>query len=54
MREVILRFPANALDEVLDRVLPIVPDGVREARRHAGRSSCAWPGRTQPPAPAWS
>ena len=31
MREVIVRFPTHALDDVLDRILPIVPDGVREA-----------------------
>lgn len=30
MREVVLRVPARSLDDVLDRVLPIVPDGVRE------------------------
>lgn len=30
MREVVLRVPARALDDVLDRVLPVVPDGVRE------------------------
>ncbi|HEY5431325.1 MAG TPA: 50S ribosomal protein L11 methyltransferase [Solirubrobacteraceae bacterium] len=30
MREMVLRVPARALDEVLDRILPIVPDGVRE------------------------
>jgi ribosomal protein L11 methyltransferase len=30
MREVIIRVPAHALDEVLDRVLPVVPDGVRQ------------------------
>jgi len=37
MREVIVRFPAHALDEVLDRVLPIVPDGVREAPAARGQ-----------------
>ncbi|HEX4009085.1 MAG TPA: 50S ribosomal protein L11 methyltransferase [Solirubrobacteraceae bacterium] len=31
MREVVLRLPADAVDEVLDRLLPLVPDGVREA-----------------------
>jgi ribosomal protein L11 methyltransferase len=30
MREVVLRVPAHALDDVLDRILPLVPDGVRE------------------------
>jgi ribosomal protein L11 methyltransferase len=30
MREVVLRVPAHALDDVLDRILPVVPDGVRE------------------------
>jgi ribosomal protein L11 methyltransferase len=30
MREVVLRVPAPALDDVLDRILPLVPDGVRE------------------------
>jgi ribosomal protein L11 methyltransferase len=30
MREVVLRVPAAALEEVLDRLLPIVPGGVRE------------------------
>lgn len=31
MREVVLRVPANALDDVLDRILPLVPDGVRDS-----------------------
>jgi ribosomal protein L11 methyltransferase len=30
MREVVLRVPAAALEEILDRLLPIVPGGVRE------------------------
>ena len=30
MREVVLRVPAAALEDVLDRLLPIVPGGVRE------------------------
>jgi ribosomal protein L11 methyltransferase len=30
MREVVLRVPAASLEEVLDRLLPIVPGGVRE------------------------
>ena len=33
MREVVLRVPARALDDVLDRILPVVPDGVREIPR---------------------
>jgi ribosomal protein L11 methyltransferase len=33
MREVVLRVPARVLDDVLDRVLPVVPDGVREFPR---------------------
>jgi ribosomal protein L11 methyltransferase len=37
MREVIVRFPAYALDGVLDRILPIVPDGVREAPSARGQ-----------------
>ncbi len=37
MREVIVRFPAHALDDVLDRILPIVPDGVREAPARRGQ-----------------
>jgi hypothetical protein len=30
MREVVLRVPAAAVEDVLDRLLPIVPGGVRE------------------------
>ena len=30
MREVVLNVPASALEDVLDRLLPIVPGGVRE------------------------
>jgi Ribosomal protein L11 methyltransferase (PrmA) len=30
MRQVVLRVPLAALDDVLDRVLPLVPGGVRE------------------------
>jgi ribosomal protein L11 methyltransferase len=37
MREVIVRFPTHALDDVLDRILPIVPDGVREAPASRGQ-----------------
>ncbi len=35
MCEVIVRFAAHAVDDVRDRVLPVVPDGVREAPRTA-------------------
>ena len=34
MREVVLLVPAAAVEDVLDRLLPIVPAGVRE--RNAG------------------
>ncbi len=37
MREVVLRVPADAVEDVLDRLLPLVPDGVREVPR--GRTS---------------
>jgi ribosomal protein L11 methyltransferase len=37
MREVIVRFGAHALDDVLDRILPTVPDGVREAPAPRGQ-----------------
>lgn len=30
MRELVLRVPATAVEDVLDRLLPIVPEGVRE------------------------
>jgi len=30
MREIVLRVPARAVEEILDRLLPIVPGGVRE------------------------
>jgi ribosomal protein L11 methyltransferase len=33
MREVVLRVPAEAVEDVLDRLLPLVPDGVRELPR---------------------
>jgi ribosomal protein L11 methyltransferase len=33
MREVVLRVPKFAVEDVLDRLLPIVPDGVRERER---------------------
>ena len=32
MREVVLRVPGRAVEDVLDRLLPIVPGGVREVR----------------------
>jgi ribosomal protein L11 methyltransferase len=31
MREVVLQVPVHALEDVLDRILPLVPDGVRES-----------------------
>jgi ribosomal protein L11 methyltransferase len=49
MREVIVRFPAHALDEVLDRVLPIVPDGVREAPAPRGQIELRMAGPQLPP-----
>jgi hypothetical protein len=35
MREVVLRVPRLAVEDILDRLLPIVPGGVREIQ--AGR-----------------
>jgi ribosomal protein L11 methyltransferase len=49
MREVIVRFPAHALDDVLDRVLPIVPDGVREAPAPRGQVELRMAGPHLPP-----
>jgi ribosomal protein L11 methyltransferase len=49
MREVIVRFPAYALDEVLDRVLPIVADGVREAPASRGQIELRMSGPHLPP-----
>ncbi len=49
MREVIVRFPAYALDDVLDRVLPIVPDGVREAPAPRGQIELRMVGPHLPP-----
>lgn len=49
MREVIVRFPAHALDDVLDRVLPIVPDGVREAPAPRGQVELQMVGAHLPP-----
>ncbi len=37
MREIVLRVPASALDDVLDRVLPLLPAGVRQAELPGGR-----------------
>jgi ribosomal protein L11 methyltransferase len=49
MREVIVRFPAYALDDVLDRILPIVPDGVREAPAPRGQIELHMLGPHLPP-----
>ncbi len=49
MREVIVRFPAYVLDDVLDRVLPIVPDGVREAPAPRGQVELRMVGPHLPP-----
>jgi ribosomal protein L11 methyltransferase len=49
MREVIVRFPSHALDEVLDRILPIVPDGVREAPAPRGQMELRMAGPHLPP-----
>lgn len=49
MREVIVRFPVYALDDVLDRVLPIVPDGVREAPAPRGQIELRMVGPHLPP-----
>jgi ribosomal protein L11 methyltransferase len=49
MREVIVRFPAHALDEVLDRILPVVPDGVREAPARRGQVELRMLGPHLPP-----
>lgn len=49
MREVIVRFPAHDLDDVLDRVLPIVPDGVREAPAPRGQIELRMAGPHLPP-----
>jgi ribosomal protein L11 methyltransferase len=49
MREVIVRFPARALEDVLDRVLPIVPDGVREAPAPRGQIELRMAGPHLPP-----
>jgi ribosomal protein L11 methyltransferase len=49
MREVIVRFPAQALDDVLDRLLPIVPDGVRETPAPRGQVELHMVGPHLPP-----
>jgi ribosomal protein L11 methyltransferase len=49
MREVIVRFPTHALDDVLDRILPIVPDGVREAPAPRGQVELRMVGPHLPP-----
>jgi ribosomal protein L11 methyltransferase len=49
MREVIVRFPSHALDEVLDRILPVVPDGVREAPARRGQAELRMHGPHLPP-----
>jgi ribosomal protein L11 methyltransferase len=49
MREVIVRFPVHALDDVLDRILPIVPDGVREAPAPRGQVELRMAGPHVPP-----
>ncbi len=49
MREVIIRFPVHALDDVLDCVLPVVPDGVREAPAPRGQLELRMTGPHLPP-----
>jgi ribosomal protein L11 methyltransferase len=49
MREVIARFPVYALDDVLDRILPIVPDGVREGPAPRGQVELRMTGPHLPP-----
>src|SRR6201995_1844643 len=49
MREVIVRFPAYALDDVLDRVLPIVPDGGPGAPAPRGQIELRMVGPHLPP-----
>ncbi|HTU95673.1 MAG TPA: 50S ribosomal protein L11 methyltransferase [Solirubrobacteraceae bacterium] len=49
MREVIVRFPSYALDEVLDRILLVVPDGVREAPARRGQVELRMLGPHLPP-----
>ena len=48
MREVVLRVPAAALEDVLDRLLPIVPGGVRERPLGAHNLELRMRGETVP------
>jgi ribosomal protein L11 methyltransferase len=52
MRELVLRVPAGALDEVLDRILPLVPAGVRERALPGGRIELSMRGAVLPSADA--
>jgi ribosomal protein L11 methyltransferase len=49
MREVVLRVPAAALEDVLDRLLPIVPGGVRERPTGVHNLELRMRGDTVPP-----
>ena len=49
MREVVLRVPAAALEDVLDRLLPIVPGGVRERPLGVHNLELRMRGDTVPP-----
>jgi ribosomal protein L11 methyltransferase len=49
MREIIVRFPVHVLDDVLDRVLPVVSDGVREAPAPRGQIELRMTGPHLPP-----
>ena len=49
MREVVLRLPVDALDEVLDRLLPLVPGGVRETPLTGRRVELRMRGADVPP-----
>jgi ribosomal protein L11 methyltransferase len=48
MREVVLSVPASALEDVLDRLLPIVPGGVRERPLGAHNLELRMRGETVP------
>lgn len=52
MRELVLRVPADALDEVLDRILPLVPAGVRERALTGGLIELSMRGARIPEADA--
>jgi ribosomal protein L11 methyltransferase len=54
MREVVLRVPAAALEDVLDRLLPIVPGGVRERPLGEHNLELRMRGDTVPPLAALS